>query len=194
MGSLKNDYDNFAQENYKERFVDDYNPFEDEEILKAYEQKKDLDLAATKSKAIDESVETSSDNNISEKVNDGNSICGEYCPYCKNNTGTIAITNFYKKYKDVIGGKESDFTEWICDNNYATHIEEKYKSRKKYIATCWAQEEGYMTNIREVVVKLDNGLSARVDFYAHITHKGQQHILEYFENKNIAQDGEQDEK
>lgn len=85
-----------------------------------------------------------------------------------------SILNFYRDNKSIIMLNENDFKEWLNTN----YIARRYN--KKFIATENAVEKGYMVNSAKAIIDLEK-LTCVINYGAQITPKGQNFILDYFE-------------
>lgn len=85
-----------------------------------------------------------------------------------------SILKFYRDNKSIIKLNENDFKEWL-NNNYMAR-----RYNKKFIATENAVEKGYMVNSTKAIIDLDK-LTCVINYGAQITPKGQNFILDCFE-------------
>lgn len=86
-----------------------------------------------------------------------------------------SIINFYRDNKSLFPfEKEEDFKEWLSVN----YLAERYN--RKFIATGNAVEKGYMVNSKSAVIDLEK-LTCNISYIGLITKKGQNYILDYFE-------------
>lgn len=87
--------------------------------------------------------------------------------------GVISILSFYRNNKSIIDKNEASFKEWLENNNLAIHY------KKRFIASDFSLENGYMINYKKLIVDLNN-FDSWVNFGAKITPKGQEYILNMF--------------
>lgn len=85
----------------------------------------------------------------------------------------ISVLKFYRNNKSIITKSEDSFKEWLENNNLAR----LYK--KRFIASDFAIEMGYMTNYKKLILDLNN-FDCFINFGAKITPKGQEYILAMF--------------
>ena len=85
------------------------------------------------------------------------------------------ILNFFRDNSSLLPfKKEEDFKEWLNIN----YLAGRYNG--KFIATENAVENGYMINSKKAVIDLDD-LTCVINYSALITQKGQNYILDFFE-------------
>lgn len=86
-----------------------------------------------------------------------------------------SIMSFFKDNKSLLPfKKDEDFKEWLKIN----YLAGRYNG--KFIATENAIEKGYMTNSTKAIIDLQK-LTCCISYRAEITPKGQNYILDYFE-------------
>ncbi len=88
---------------------------------------------------------------------------------------STTILNFYRNNKEVIGLKEEGFKQWIENNYYAK------RNDGKFIATNFSEENGYMIDKKKAIIDIEE-FNCFISYSAFITPKGQEHILNIFEN------------
>ena len=88
-----------------------------------------------------------------------------------------SILKFYRDNKSIILLKEKDFKEWLI-SKYLVYV-----SNNKFIATENSVENGYMINSQRAIIDLEK-LTCCISYGAKITQKGQNYILDYFEEVN----------
>lgn len=85
------------------------------------------------------------------------------------------IMSFFRDNKSLLPfEKEEDFKEWLNIN----YLAGRYNG--KFIATENAIEKGYMTNSKKAIIDLQK-LTCCISYGAEITPKGQNYILDFFE-------------
>lgn len=85
------------------------------------------------------------------------------------------IMSFFRDNKSLLPfEKEEDFKEWLNINYLAGRYNDKF------IATENAIEKGYMINSKKAVIDLE-ALTCVINYSALITQKGQNYILDFFE-------------
>lgn len=85
------------------------------------------------------------------------------------------ILSFFRDNSSLLPfKKEEDFKEWLNIN----YLAGRYNG--KFIATENAVENGYMINSKKAVIDLDD-LTCVINYSALITPKGQNYILDFFE-------------
>ena len=85
-----------------------------------------------------------------------------------------SILRFYRDNKSIITLNEEDFKAWLSINYFA----ERYEG--KFLATSKSVENGYMINSKNAVIDLEK-LTCRINYSALITKKGQNYLLDCFE-------------
>lgn len=85
-----------------------------------------------------------------------------------------AILTFYRDNKFIINLNETEFKEWLKSHYLA------YLTNNKFIATNNSVENGYMINSKKAIIDLEE-LTCCINYSALITSKGQNYILDYFE-------------
>lgn len=111
---------------------------------------------------------TSSDSLSQNEVQNNNRIITE---------SSRSILKFYRDNKSIILLKEKDFKEWLI-SKYLVYV-----SNNKFIATENSVENGYMINSQRAIIDLEK-LTCCISYGAKITQKGQNYILDYFEEVN----------
>lgn len=111
---------------------------------------------------------TSSDSLSQNEVQNNNRIITE---------SSRSILKFYRDNKSIILLKEKDFKEWLI-SKYLVYV-----SNNKFIATENSVENGYMINSQKAIIDLEK-LTCCISYGAKITQKGQNYILDYFEEVN----------
>lgn len=90
-----------------------------------------------------------------------------------------SIIKFYRDNKSIITLSEKNFKQWLSTHYLAVICNEKF------IATENAIENGYMTNRTKAIIDLEE-LNCFISYQAQITAKGQNYILDCFEEKRNA--------
>ena len=86
-----------------------------------------------------------------------------------------SILKFYRDNKSLLPfKKEEEFKEWLKAN----YLVVTYNG--KFIATEDSVEKGYMINSKKAIINLET-LDVAINYGAQITLKGQNYILDYFE-------------
>ena len=86
-----------------------------------------------------------------------------------------SIMNFFRDNKSLLPfKKEEDFKEWLNIN----YLAGRYNG--EFIATENAVEKGYMINSTKAIIDLQK-LNCFISYRAEITPKGQNYILDFFE-------------
>lgn len=86
-----------------------------------------------------------------------------------------SILNFFRDNNSLLPfKKEDDFKEWLNIN----YLAGRYNG--KFIATENAVEKGYMINSTKAIIDLQK-LTCCISYGAEITPKGQNYILDFFE-------------
>ena len=86
-----------------------------------------------------------------------------------------SIMNFFRDNKSLLPfKKEEDFKEWLNIN----YLAGRYNG--EFIATENAIEKGYMINSTKAIIDLQK-LTCCISYRAEITPKGQNYILDFFE-------------
>lgn len=130
-------------------------------------KKNDSIIMATDIESKQNEVNTTSSDSLSQSVAKGKERIITECPR--------SIRNFYRDNKSLLPfKKEKDFKEWLSVN----YLAERYDG--KFIATGNAVEKGYMLNSKSAVIDLEK-LTCNISYIGVITKKGQNYILDYFE-------------
>lgn len=88
-----------------------------------------------------------------------------------------SILKFYRENTSIILINEKSFKEWLASQYLANSINDKF------IATENSIENGYMINSKIAIIDLEK-LTCCISYGAKITQKGQNYILDYFEEVN----------
>lgn len=88
-----------------------------------------------------------------------------------------SILKFYRENTSIILINEKSFKEWLASQYLANSINDKF------IATENSIENGYMINSKKSIIDLEK-LTCCISYGAKITQKGQNYILDYFEEVN----------
>lgn len=88
-----------------------------------------------------------------------------------------SILKFYRENTSIILLNEKKFKEWLASQYLANSINDKF------IATENSIENGYMINSKTAIIDLEK-LTCCISYGAKITQKGQNYILDYFEEVN----------
>lgn len=130
-------------------------------------KKNDSIISTTNIESKQTEVNITSSDSLSQNVAKGKERIITECPR--------AIINFYRDNKSLLPfKKEKDFKEWLSVNYFA----ERYEG--KFLATSKSVENGYMINSKNAVIDLEK-LTCRINYSALITKKGQNYLLDYFE-------------
>lgn len=88
-----------------------------------------------------------------------------------------SILKFYRENTSIILLNEKSFKEWLESQYLVNSINDKF------IATENSIENGYMINSKKAIIDLEK-LTCCISYGAKITQKGQNYILDYFEEAN----------